>query len=223
MIKKVSVDVVFDDITGEEDPYAEHMVYAFDGQVYQIDLSEENAKEFRKAMEPFLAVSRKATKSALLRTLPKKKRVQAPSPHLRLAPPIAGHERRADEYSEALKAVRTPQGNETEPLSPPAPTPVPEPLARLLDSDSSESEPEPLPGSVDATDDDISDEIPLMWRAFAPRPHQSDTARATSCKQWADAVGRGNVEKVSPALISDWELFYTRKLWLLDMGDGGTE
>jgi hypothetical protein len=50
-----------DDLTGETftEGEGETLVYAFDGSTYEIDLVEANAKAFRMALAPFVAVSRK--------------------------------------------------------------------------------------------------------------------------------------------------------------------
>lgn len=59
--KVVSYVLITDDLTGEELPEgdAETITYSIDGNTYEIDLSRENAKEFRDAVSRYVGVSRK--------------------------------------------------------------------------------------------------------------------------------------------------------------------
>lgn len=47
-----------DDLDGSDADLT--LSYTFDGQAYEIDLNEKNAEEFREAMAPYIAASRKA-------------------------------------------------------------------------------------------------------------------------------------------------------------------
>lgn len=53
--------MVFDDLDYDE-PADETLPYAFDGEAYVIDLSAANAKAFREALAPFVAVSQRLGK-----------------------------------------------------------------------------------------------------------------------------------------------------------------
>lgn len=54
MVQKV---VIFDDLDGSEASVT--IIYAVDGDEYEIDLSEKNAEKFRAALEDYINVSRK--------------------------------------------------------------------------------------------------------------------------------------------------------------------
>jgi hypothetical protein len=60
MAQKVSV-VLMDDLDGTE--ASETIAYALDGVSYEIDLNDKNAAKIRKALDPFIAASRKASKT----------------------------------------------------------------------------------------------------------------------------------------------------------------
>ena len=56
MASKTTVELL-DDVDGK--PAAETLAFALDGSTYEIDLSEKNAKAFRKAIEPWTAAARR--------------------------------------------------------------------------------------------------------------------------------------------------------------------
>lgn len=55
----VTMVSMVDDIDGSED--ATTIAFALDGTAYEIDLSDDNAKNLRDALAPFIAHARKAT------------------------------------------------------------------------------------------------------------------------------------------------------------------
>ena len=58
MAKTVSV-VVTDDLDGS--PEAETVAFSFNGQSYEIDLSEKNLAKFEKSLRPFMDAGRRTT------------------------------------------------------------------------------------------------------------------------------------------------------------------
>ena len=52
--------MIVDDLDGSEG--AETISYGFDGQAYEIDLSEENAEKFRSVLQQYIDVSRPASR-----------------------------------------------------------------------------------------------------------------------------------------------------------------
>ncbi|GAA2453148.1 Lsr2 family protein [Streptomyces glaucus] len=60
MAQKVVV-TLFDDIDGSE--AAETIAFGLDGKSYEIDLSEANAEQLRKALAPYVAAGRKRSRS----------------------------------------------------------------------------------------------------------------------------------------------------------------
>ena len=56
MAKTVSV-VVTDDLDGS--PHAETVAFSFDGQSYEIDLSEKNIKKLKTSLQPFMDAGRR--------------------------------------------------------------------------------------------------------------------------------------------------------------------
>lgn len=55
------VVTLFDDIDGSE--AAETIAFGLDGKSYEIDLNQANAKQLRKALEPFVEAGRKRSRS----------------------------------------------------------------------------------------------------------------------------------------------------------------
>ena len=71
MAKKETVTVAFtSDLSGKEitDNDAPTVTYGWDGITYEIDLTTDEAERFYKAIEKYIAVSRKATQTAGRRT-----------------------------------------------------------------------------------------------------------------------------------------------------------
>lgn len=62
MGKKV-IELLYDDIDGEEVEAAETVKFAVDGAEYEIDLTEQHAKELRAAAAPYVESARRITKS----------------------------------------------------------------------------------------------------------------------------------------------------------------
>ncbi|MER5223639.1 MULTISPECIES: histone-like nucleoid-structuring protein Lsr2 [Streptomyces aurantiacus group] len=60
MAQRVVV-TLFDDIDGSE--AAETIAFGLDGKSYEIDLNQANAKQLRKALEPFVEAGRKRSRS----------------------------------------------------------------------------------------------------------------------------------------------------------------
>ncbi|MFI1408931.1 Lsr2 family protein [Streptomyces sp. NPDC020707] len=56
MVQKTVISLI-DDISGDEAD--ETVSFALDGKAYEIDLSDPNAEEFRKVLEPYLAAGRR--------------------------------------------------------------------------------------------------------------------------------------------------------------------
>src|SRR3954467_5183306 len=63
MVQRV---VLVDDL--DESEGAETLTYTFNGQEYEIDLSEKNAQKFREALEPYIKASRPVERQALIPT-----------------------------------------------------------------------------------------------------------------------------------------------------------
>src|ERR1700756_3711571 len=55
--------ILIDDIDGSTG--AETLTYTFEGQDYEIDLSEQNAQKFRAALAPYLEKSREVERAAV--------------------------------------------------------------------------------------------------------------------------------------------------------------
>jgi hypothetical protein len=53
------VEMLFDDLTGEESDKVETITYALDGTSYEVELNPTNADKFRELFQDYIAVSRK--------------------------------------------------------------------------------------------------------------------------------------------------------------------
>lgn len=58
MAKRV-VEILVDDLTGEESDKIETITYSLDGSQYEIELAPKNADKFRGLFQDYIAVSRK--------------------------------------------------------------------------------------------------------------------------------------------------------------------
>lgn len=54
------VEILVDDLTGEESDKVETITYSLDGTTYEIELTPKNADKFRGLFQEYIAVSRKA-------------------------------------------------------------------------------------------------------------------------------------------------------------------
>jgi len=189
------VIVLSDDLDGSEEN-VNTIVYAIDGEVFEIDLNAKNARRFRDAMKPFTAVSRKTTKAHLLRTLPKSRAGRPRS--------VPAERPRREEVKETIpetpQVPETPEGLESQALSAPEGTSVPPTTFR--------------PPDFQGTDSGDADDIPQEWRACMPREGESHTEAAQKTKMWGVLIGRP-VEKVTPEMVADWRAFYIKRLWTL--------
>lgn len=64
--------ILIDDLDGSEG--AETIRYAFDGQEYEIDLSEERAEEFREALHQYIETSRQVGRQPAAQPPPRRTR-----------------------------------------------------------------------------------------------------------------------------------------------------
>jgi Lsr2 len=67
---KTMVVTVTDDIDGSDG--AETITFSFDGQSYEIDLSDKNRKKFQKGLQPFIDSGRHAARQGTPRSAPSK-------------------------------------------------------------------------------------------------------------------------------------------------------
>lgn len=55
------VEILIDDLSGEESDKVETITYALDGVAYEIELNPKNSSKFRGLFQEYIAVSRKVT------------------------------------------------------------------------------------------------------------------------------------------------------------------
>lgn len=55
------VEILVDDLTGEESDKVETITYSLDGSTYEIELAPKNADKFRGLFQDYVAVSRKTS------------------------------------------------------------------------------------------------------------------------------------------------------------------
>src|SRR5689334_15998293 len=60
MMAKRVVEILVDDLTGEESDKIETITYSLDGTQYEIELAPKNADKFRGLFQDYIAVSRKS-------------------------------------------------------------------------------------------------------------------------------------------------------------------
>lgn len=165
--------------------------YAFDGEAYEIDLNAMNAEDLRSLMAPYIAVSRKTTKSALMKSLPTKRKT----------PALPAERTRKEVVKETIRqqAPLPPQGLESQSIPEPTGTQV-TPL-----------ESEPLDSK------DPTDEVPQDWRPCMPLPGETRSEQAQKVIMWRTLMGM-QIEPVNDKLIADWLTFYSKKVWALPAG-----
>lgn len=199
--------VLSDDLTGEERDGIETIVFAWKGRVLSIDLTEENAKEFESAVEPFASRAREVPKAHLLRTLPKgragrpvRREVEPAAAPEALAgsEPILKPRQEPQPEPETQGTPETEQGKESETLSAPLDTPV-------------------TPQGLSPSDFQASNpnEIPAAWAPAQPTLGDTMDHKAQKTKMWAVLMGRAIVGEPTMDDIRDWLAFYDQKVWLV--------
>lgn len=187
-----------DDLTDEEvqEDDLECIVFAVDGDVFEIDLNHPNAAAFRMALQPYKERARKTTKAALLRTLPR----------VRRRPSASSPSNRTDSHGPSssplprVEPQNTPisrEGVESEPLSEPDPPPVPPEGSKPSDF-------QELAGSEPP--------IPSPWNRYAPSPTDTDKDLLEKCKLWAEAANHPT-KKITRDVFTSWEGFYEQKVY----------
>lgn len=93
MAKKISVEIV-DDLDGTAIGEGGGLTvgFAFDGNSYEIDLTNQNAAAFRSAVEPYLKNARLVTASTRKKTSPGASQRGTPAAHIRAWAIANGHD-----------------------------------------------------------------------------------------------------------------------------------
>lgn len=164
------------------------VIYVVDGVVYEVELSAKNAEEFRRALQPFMDVSRKTTKSALMKSLPS----------TRKTPALPAERVRREEVKETIpqETPKTHEGLESESIPEPTGTQVTPLESEPLDSNNPEND------------------VPTVWRPAIPIRGESPEEAALKAQMWGDLIGRP-VKKVTDEIMGDWRAFYIKRLWNL--------
>jgi len=205
--RKYKGEAFFDDLTGETHlaEELERMVFVFDGQAYEIDLTDENAEDFRAFMARYTGAARTTSKAKVLATLPKKQRHLSvvPSP----APEPAGSEQDAPE---------TPKGQSVETPEEPKGTDI-----RETPSDVSDSVPvpevrpqAPAPRPALSVVPPPPQRMPNVWAPHAPHTSDDKGTRVRKVRAWATLMGTPSEQLLTPDMFQQWEKFYREQGWL---------